>query len=65
MSKLIIVVGDQGCGKRRIGKALAGEFGLPVVDGWDGVAELPPAAVAITNVLGVTDQPGAVMVRVG
>ena len=64
MSRLIIVVGDQGCGKSRIARALANEFGLPVVDDWNGRSPLPVAAVVTTNVLDVEPWLGVLMVRV-
>lgn len=48
----VIICAPQGAGKSRNAKALQALFGCScIVDEWDGVSELPPGALALTNAL--------------
>ena len=47
----VVVVIPQGAGKTRHATALAERFGCTsIVDEWDGRSDLPPGALALTNV---------------
>ena len=56
---IVIVIAPQGTGKTRNAAALAARFGCNcIVDEWDGVSELQPGTLALTNMgLPVESQP--------
>lgn len=56
---IVIVIAPQGASKTRNAEALAARFGCTsIVDEWDGVSELQPGTLALTNVgLAVEAQP--------
>lgn len=56
---IVIVIAPQGTAKTRNAEALAARFGCTsIVDEWDGVSELQPGTLALTNVgLAVETQP--------
>jgi len=46
----ILIVGDQGIGKSRIGEALAARLGVPLIDDWDGECTPRYDAVMVSNI---------------
>ena len=53
---IVIVIAPPGAGKTRNAAALAARFGCNrIVDEWDGVSELQPGTLALTNA-GLTEE---------
>jgi hypothetical protein len=50
MNQRIIIVGEQGVGKSQLAALIAAGSGLPIVEEWDGISELPAQCIAVITI---------------